>query len=359
MPLKGNKGEWSEIYTLLKILADKELCSGDSNLNKIEKLMFPIIKVLREESEGTYEYSYKDNLIIIKSNAEVFNVPVLEFRKQAVVLFNELLKSQKGAFSIPEIENFITSFGCNSLKAKSSIKSDIKIVIHDERTGMNPLLGFSIKSQLGMPSTLFNASQSSNFIYSINKKISAEKIKEINQINSKSKIRDRFESIASLKADLIFEKVEDSTFSNNLILIDSNLPEILAQLLIIFVKSKDTKISSLVSIIEKENPMKYDISKNHKFYNYKIKRLLTDMALGMVSGRVWAGQIDATGGYLVVKNNGDIVCYHIYNKNEFENYLFYNTKFETPSSSRNNFGKIYVEKDKLFFKLNLQIRFIH
>ena len=41
----GNKGEWSEIYTLLKIIADKQLYSGDRNLNKIENLIFPIIKV--------------------------------------------------------------------------------------------------------------------------------------------------------------------------------------------------------------------------------------------------------------------------------------------------------------------------
>ena len=41
--LKGNKGEWSEIYTLLKIVSEKNLFAGDSDLNKIENLFFPII----------------------------------------------------------------------------------------------------------------------------------------------------------------------------------------------------------------------------------------------------------------------------------------------------------------------------
>lgn len=36
--ITGNKGEWSDIYTLLKIIADKQLFAGDSNLNKIENL---------------------------------------------------------------------------------------------------------------------------------------------------------------------------------------------------------------------------------------------------------------------------------------------------------------------------------
>lgn len=93
------------------------------------------------------------------------------------------------------------------------------------------------------------------------------------------------------------------------------------------------------------------------FYNYKIKRFLTDVALGMMPSKVWTGEYDATGGYLIVKSDGEILCYHIYNKNEFENYLLANTKLEIASSSRHGFGEIYEENGQLYFKLNLQIRF--
>ena len=31
--ITGNKGEWSEVYTLLKVISDKQLFAGDSNLN--------------------------------------------------------------------------------------------------------------------------------------------------------------------------------------------------------------------------------------------------------------------------------------------------------------------------------------
>jgi hypothetical protein len=72
---------------------------------------------------------------------------------------------------------------------------------------------------------------------------------------------------------------------------------------------------------------------------------------------VWSGIYDATGGYLIVKENGDVLCYHIYNRNSFENYLYKNTKFETASSTRHDFGKIYESDSRLYFKLNLQIRF--
>ena len=187
--ITGNKGEWSEIYTLLKVIADKKLFAGDSNLNKIEKLIFPIIKVLRDESNGTFEFSYNNDLVIVKNNNEEFRISVNEFKKQAHFLLTKLKEKTSATFSIPEIESFINSFNSHSLKAKSTIKSDIRIVIHDQRTGTNPELGFSIKSQLGGASTLLNAGKTTNFIYKIsNLNLAQNQISEINSIDTRSKI---------------------------------------------------------------------------------------------------------------------------------------------------------------------------
>lgn len=117
-------------------------------------------------------------------------------------------------------------------------------------------------------------------------------------------------------------------------------------------------MKDLVEQISKDNPLAFDLGENHAFYHYKIKRFLTDIALGMMPSKVWTGELDATGGYLVVKDDGEVLCYQLYNRNDFEDYLLNNTKLETASSSRHNFGSIYNEGDKQFIKLNLQIRFI-
>lgn len=49
--LTGNKGEWSEIYALFKLLGDTKLFSGDADLNQVEELFYPIVKIIRTESE--------------------------------------------------------------------------------------------------------------------------------------------------------------------------------------------------------------------------------------------------------------------------------------------------------------------
>ena len=78
----------------------------------------------------------------------------------------------------------------------------------------------------------------------------------------------------------------------------------------------------------------------------------------MVPGKVWDGFTKAHWGYIVVKENGDVICYHLYNRDEFLEYLYENTKFETASSSRHDFWKIYTEGSRCYINLNLQIRFL-
>ena len=80
-------------------------------------------------------------------------------------------------------------------------------------------------------------------------------------------------------------------------------------------------------------------------------------ALGMTPGRRWEGEEDANGGYIVVKNDGSVVCYHIYNRTEFEQYLYDYTFFERASGSRHNYMTVYKEEDQYKIKLNLQVRF--
>ena len=162
MPLTGNKGEWSEIYVLLKLLGEKRVYAGDAELNRIEDLFYPILKVLRNEQGNNYEYSINDNIVIVtEKGEELLRKNVVDFLEQARQLL-VVIQNSRGVFSAPEIERFMSEIRCNTLKAKSQDKTDIRIVIHDLRTGMTPKLGFSIKSQVGNNSTLLNPGRTTN-----------------------------------------------------------------------------------------------------------------------------------------------------------------------------------------------------
>lgn len=236
---------------------------------------------------------------------------------------------------------------------------DFKIVLHGQQTVVIPEIGANLQPQLGRGSTLTGMGTGTNFVYEIeNTKLTDKQVREINSIDSRSKIKDRIEKIKAFAGRLRFRQTESSIFGNNLVLIDSALPIILAELVFLFFTSGNSRTMDLVDVVSKTNPLGFNLESNHPYYAYKIKRFLTDIALGMMPSKVWTGELEATGGYLVAKEDGEILCYHIYNRNEFEDYLLNNTKLETASSTRHEFGVVYEMDGKQFFNLNLQIRFL-
>lgn len=359
--LKGNKGEWSEIYVFLKLLAEGKLSAADSNLNAIPNLYFPIIKILRTEQSIKREYLLNGNIRIIDgdNNLELLSLPIEKFVLLSQKLFDELKKAQGTGLSFSEIDSFLQSIDVKTLTASKKEKADINLVVHDLNTGQNPQLGFSIKSFLGDQSTLFNASRQTNFIFQV---VGQEKeridINEINSIQGSSKVLDRVSKIKERGFSLKFERIHSETLQLNLELIDSCLPKILAEIVLMkYSRAQNASMSVLLEQLNARNPLNYNLSLGHPFYEYKLKNFLTDIALGMIPSDTWTGIYNATGGIIIVKENGDIVCYHIYNRSEFQDYLLRNTRLETASSTKHDFGRLYIEDDRLFFKLNLQIRF--
>lgn len=338
----------------------KTLLSTKGNLNKIQNLFYPIIMILRQEKEGNFNYKLQDKDVVIQTpeGEELLRIPASVFLTEAEKLL-KAINENDGTFAVLPIEEFMNRIYCHSLKAKSSDKTDIKIILHDRRTKMNSEMGFSIKSQLGGDSTLLNASKATNFNFKIEGvTLSDEEIATINSLNpSRNKVIERVNAIKKKGGKLVFNKVDNSTFRNNLIMLDGDLPTIIAYLLLEQLNTGISTLKELAEKLTKNNPLNYDVSQTSPFYAYKIKHLLTSTALGMMPATAWSGQFDANGGYLVVKRNGEILCYHFYDRNRFEDYLFSNAYLERSSTSRHEYASIIKEKDgTLSFKLNFQVR---
>lgn len=361
--ITANKGEWSEVYALFKLLSEGKLYAGDKDLNRVPHLIYPIISILRQESEDLLKYSPKPDhgTVHIQNGTSTFSINQSELKEITEFLLTEIKKKQATAsFSIPEVEKFISQYNSKKIKAKSSAKSDIKIIIYDQKIGTTPELGFSIKSKLGKASTLLNASKATNFIYKVkNLTLTPEEIDDFNQLEfTVPIIQGRIQHLEFLGACVEFSHITNDVFSNNLILLDSLLPNILSEALYKYYTSPFSALKEIFEQVTSANPMQYSIQHKHPFYEYKIKKFLCEIAIGLMPSIVWTGNdIDATGGYLVVKEDGDVICYHLYHRHEFEEYLYNNTKFEAASKSRHNYGNLFTENGELYMALNLQIRF--
>ncbi len=358
MALTGNKGEWSEIYTLFRLLGEGKVHAGDANLNKLS-LYYPILNIIREESK---RYEYKPNteqsiVVIDEDGREHARISMNKFMEESSSLLEVIKNTNSRAFAIPNTESFMNEIGCKQLKAPSKDKADIHIIIHDLRTNMTPELGFSIKSQLGSASTLLNAGDTTNIKYHVaGGKMTDE---EINTINSIDDHLPRMEALIAKGYYLEFSDIEHPIFKNNLLFLDMCMPEFIASCLICDnMPNSTSSIKETVEIVAAQNPFNFTGNDVVAFYEHKMKVLLLDAALGMTPAKEWKGRYDANGGYLVVKRDGEIVCYHFYNRNDVEDYLYYNTRFERASRSRYHFGTLYRDNNgEVYIKLNLQIRF--
>ncbi|AQU05223.1 hypothetical protein B1778_00305 [Dehalococcoides mccartyi] len=355
----GNKGEWSEPYVFLRLLSEGKIHAADKELNRIENIFYPILEILRKEQKKYYKYSRESEVVIVSGDIPFeLRFPIADFTENAALLLAEI-KRNKGVFNAPEVNKFLNSLNYTEMKAPSKNKTDIQIKVHDRITGCDTTLGFSIKSCLGGKSTLLNASKLTNFVFKVNNSVPDNDLaSQLNKVSGKNAIGEKLSNLNNLSFELIFDKMESSSFEANLRVIDSKLPEILALILKSCYSKEGTALKKLVNLLDKTNPLNYPCTKDRNYYEYKVKRLLIDVALGMVPNKPWTGKFDVTGGYIIVKEDGDIVCYHIYNMNDFSDYLLDNTYLETASTSRNDFGYFYKENGSVYIKLNMQIRFI-
>jgi DNA (cytosine-5)-methyltransferase 1 len=145
---------------------------------------------------------------------------------------------------------------------------------------------------------------------------------------------------------------------HNLKISDSLMPNIVGHLLLGFYKKRISSITKIVDEIHRVGDLNKEINYGEKdSLEIKIKRLLIDVLLGFFAGEKWDGNYLANGT-IVMKKSGDCIGFHIIDSKSLKDYLFENISLDTPSTTRHRFGKLYKEKDgKLYFKLNLQLRF--
>lgn len=358
-----NKGEWSEVYVFLKILGDGKLYAGN---NKGEEF-YPILKIINEDLDLDYKIIHMDEIDFkadyvyiedkINKTSEKLESSIL--KDVYKILYEKIINGKGRSFEISEISKQLEELKIESIKSGSNKKSDIILKIKDLKILQNKILEFSIKSFLGNSPTILNSSNNTNFRYKI-KNIRYEdkvKIEEINKNNSRTWLKDRINYIKT-NYDIEFDGMVSPIYENNFRFIDSNLDLIVADLLLEFYSTKSlSSIKDLIKKISENNIL--EIKDNiEEFYKSKVISLIKASSFGMMPNIIWDGKYEVDGGMIIVFRSGDTRMYHLYYDDTYLDDIFYKkTKLETPSSTRYEMGKIYMENNNYYFNLNLQIRY--
>lgn len=348
---KANKGEWAELYTLVKILIENKVPVLDSAARPVKNKFFKFVELLRQDAGSTLifiPYGSAEH----KSTARTLP-PKAELSSLNEKFLREILLSQGSSFASPTGSRIMSLLGISSLKAASNEKVDLSARLAGLEGSEDRKLGFSIKAQLGSPSTLFNAGSNTIFEYRVvGGPVDAT---EINSISSKSKYVDRVRAIYATGAELEFCSISSEIFPINLDIVESSLQKRLASLIVDSYLYESKRITDVIaSAAARSSDPNYSIKTT-----YQVKNFLRAVALGMVPNSLWDGNLAAYGGYLIVDPNGEVGCLHLQNDDAFKNYLIENTKFDTPAQKSGTFGLVReAYNGEQYFSLSLQIKFL-
>lgn len=352
------KGEWTELFTFVKLMSEQKLVLADKDLNE-KSDMFSIKKITTKNIDLEF-FPLDDNTVksIDTETKEESTIDITKIiTKDILDNLSEQIRVSKGTFEIKDFKIIQDSLGFSIVKGgTSSQKSDIVLDI-ESKALVKKDEGFGIKSYLGAKPTLLNASGNTNFLFQINN-LASKHIEKINAISSSNKIKDRINSIKENGGVLKYLKAEKDTMNYNLKMADSLMPEIIGYLLVAFYEHRISKITDIVDYLCNERNILVELNIDDKqMLQNKIKKFLVDVLLGFFAGTKWDGEYESNGT-IVVKNSGNLVAFHIIDMVSLKDYLYESIKLDTPSSTRHKFGTIIQGASKeLFFKLNLQLRF--
>lgn len=355
----ANKGEWAELYVFLKLLGEGRLYAADSNLNKREDSYLDVLRILREEVAGivmSYSREGEPGTVEIYTGDQLMSVlPAKLFLDNAVEFFEHLSTAKppigptEGVADLTEqinVKKYKTP-GSKSLKAIvcTGGKTDIVIKLRDSRNSLVTTMGFSIKSQFGQAPTLFNAGTSAQMNYRMEgmDDIEAAEFNALVDDRGKRKWAECRSFIEDHGIRPVFIGSKHATLDDNLEYIRESMPAFWAYAIKVAILAEDQvkKVSEICRLAERENPLGY---KHIDLYEKVFKDFLFAAFSGMTAGLPWNGAEQVNGGYIVVKDDGEVLCYHANDREAFRDYLFNSTHLEYVSCGKYGWG--YVEKDK-------------
>lgn len=370
---KLNKGEWAEFYVMLKLLGEGKLYTADKTLKKKFDSYLDILKIIRQEYDTqVLEYIVDEDaecVMVKPQNADTVlaSIPMPEFVKQANDLFNGI-KSAKG-MSVPA-PNSVCEFAkviyvgkpkapaVKALKKQFGGKNDIFIEVRDGQTSIVSVMGFSIKSKFGQNPTLFNAGSSSQFLYKISGCDDAI-MQEFNAISDGDGRGWRLckKYISDHNLTLSYCKTQNPIYDENLCLVRESMSKIMAWCVKdrLIDSTDDNKVKETVERMITANPL--SMSNPAVYYEKAVKDFLMAGFTGMTAACKWDGKEQVNGGYIVVMDDGDVICYHSNDRETFRDYLYRNTYFEYVSAEKYNWSRIIKIDGEYYLPLNISVRF--
>ncbi len=375
MSRQANKGEWSEPYAALRIIGNRRIHVADRMGRKNHNEWIEVLALMRQETQSRLvRYRWDPDLtdVCIEINGQsVKTLPVADFIRMADTLQTEIFSAKGRVFSVdPKLDADLLNAEITKIKALSVNKSDIEIDARDPRSGIvRNRIGFSIKSEFGQRSTLFNVARASASIYRLDE-MTDSLMNKVNNLYDSKGSKAIGERCRLLENEGIVPRFAGypqgrncpglSPFAENLELLNPTLKEVIPALLWAAELGRlpGRGFPELGQWLADNNPCR--LTRPEVKYPYMLKSLLYAAYCGMTASTLWNGKSEVNGGFIRVARTGDLLAFYALESDAFKEHLYGNCYLERPSSGEKHgdFGDVWKDENgQYFFKLNFSIRY--
>ncbi|MDO5570120.1 MAG: HpaII family restriction endonuclease [Bacteroidales bacterium] len=359
MYLKGNKQEWGKIFAILKLLHEGEIYIGSKNKEKKDDNALLFVKMVRQTENGRVFFSNNADYITIKSNDEIKSVSKERIKAVSTTLLS-LIKGKDEEFECGEAENLMGQMSIFDFNSNSLDGDDYIITFYNQQFEAEQTFPVKIKSNLSKL-YLIASNRASNFRYDILQlKLSGPEIQKINSFgDNETGSLLRLDEIERLGGKIKYNGVEGKFFFNAMQLIDMQLPKLIGEMVRLFYTGEHVTVKELTHDINEINlfKVKTELIEKGRIYEYKIRQLLYAAACGLKPTKTWRGN-NTQHSWIFVNEKAEILLYETKDKEDFEKFLFFNTRFSIANEDKSKFGIIERENGIPLIKLNFEVRFI-
>lgn len=353
--LEATRREANELYTFFTLLAEGVIHLG--NAEGKPATVAPIAMIRRQEHDGQRFYEVEEKDIHVKGEGMDERFPREDFAAAAKWILDRMTGTQDNV-DISDLEGFLDALRIFDMEARTDDTTDLHMALYSKDA---PLIGIRIQSRLCGMRPLLDGGRTANIKYEqTGIRFSQPAVHKINWVEDEDNVAEiarRILYIQSMGGVLRFSDVADKVFRSNVLMIDTNLPRIVASMLMTLHLDGTARMDQLVEVLEEKNPlkMKDELVRKHGFYSHKVRQLLLAAVWGMRPAKQYTGRASAVCGYIMVDGKGQMLLYTRADEQTFSDYLITHTRLEKALPTDAKYGILERENGACYLKLNLKI----
>lgn len=353
---EATRREANELYTLFSLLANGTV--GRANALGKSDGEIPVAAVRRQEHDGKRLYKIEEKEVHVRGAEMNARFPREDFAAAAEWLLSRLKQQGSETIDITELEGFLDALAIYDMEAQTDDRTDLHLALWSPDA---PLTGMRLHSRLCSNPPLFVGGRGANIKFEQSGvRFSGPAVSKINHTDQPENVAEvarRILYIQSQGGVLRYSDVADRVFRSNLLMLDTNLPRIIAAMLMALHLDGTNRLSELAKMLDEKNPlkMKEELLQKHGFYQYKLRQLLLASAWGLRPGVIWNGRASAVGGYLMTDENGALSAFLRADEQTFSDYLLSHARLAKTLPDEDKYGYLERENGNYYLKLNLKI----